>query len=1077
MTRKTVTRAGLAVFAALVLGGRAAEAVTAEEILRETGFEGGLIVHVGCGDGRLTAGLVREGALVFGLDAGRANVEAARARFVKDGVNGRATADLIRRGAIPLVDGTAALVIVEDAKLVPTDEVTRVLAPGGVSYVNSRGRWRKTVKPRPANIDAWTHYLHGPGNNAVAADAVVDRPFHFRWTGGPVWQRSHDFLASMSALVADERRLFYIFDEGETSSMAFPPKWTLAARDAFSGIPLWKRPIGEWEDYLGHFRSGPVHLPRALVVGGGRVYTILGYDRPVTALDPATGKTLKTYEGTAGTREILFDDGQLVFVIHEKQAGAQVAHGQSTPMRIVVLDAASGRTLWKKSAAEARGLVSGTIGTSGGFTVWQKGSTLVCVDAATGRERWTAKGKGPDSYRPWTHPTTVVAGDTVLWGDYSRKRGRNNEGSGEVVAFDAASGRELWRADAWDSFRAPIEVFVIKGLVWTRERKAAKDHGRAVARDLRTGEVKRRLEPDAKLFAIGGHAWCYRNKATERFLLRGQAGVDFLDVEGGGGFAHHFVRGTCQYGIMPANGLLYAPPHSCACFIKAKLNGFIALAPRGNSPVYARKEPALEKGPAFAGVARAWPEAKASAADWPTFRADAARGASVTKTATRTPRSLRKKWEARVTGRLSAPVFAGGRLYVASVDAHTVHAIDGASGERIWTFTAGGRVDTPPTVHRGLVIFGSADGWVYCLRASGGELAWRFRASDADVRMVARGQVESVWPVPGSVLVLGDHAYFASGRTSYLDGGMRLHKLDVRTGAVVAERTLYDRDPETGVVPREYVKGKSIDPAALPDVLSSDGESIFLRHRRFGLDLAPMAEDAPHVFSSVGFVDDSWWQRAYQLYGPTIQGGFGVWFRPGNRAAAGRLIALRGDTVFGFGRTTLYDCFDNFAGLNLKRYHIFSAPAAARVKRGEFDTVDWGKRVVKRKGEVIGYNWSRDTGVRARALAVAGDTIFIAGPRNVLEGVAPKDIKRARPRPRARRRVLGPGGRAPPRGLGDRRPEARRDRARGRARPPGTHRRGRRCLSNDSRRSRRLPARVAEHTSLQLRSVAQCNAR
>jgi outer membrane protein assembly factor BamB len=992
-------RAGLAVSAALILGSVTAEAVTADEVLRETGFQGGLIVHVGCRDGRLTAGLVRDGAVVFGLDAERANVEAARARFVREGVNGRGTAELLRRGGIPLVDGTAALVVVEDSASVPMPEVMRVLAPGGVSYVRSRGRWRKTVKPRPENIDAWTHYLHGPGNNAVAADSVIDRPFHFRWTGGPVWQRSHDFLASMSALVADERRLYYIFDEGETSSMAFPPKWTLAARDAFSGIVLWKRPIDEWENYLVHFRSGPVHLPRALVVGGGRVYAILGYDRPVTALDPATGKTLKTYEGTAGAREILFDDGRLTLVIHEKRDGAHVAFdpkGEPPSKRIAVLDAATGRTLWKKSAAEARGLVSGTMGTSGGFTVYQKGGTLVCVDAATGRELWTAEGRGPDSYRPWTHPTTVIVGNTVLWGDYSRKRGRNNEGSGTIVAFDAATGRELWRADAWDSFRAPIEVFVIKGLVWTRERKTAKDHGRAVARDLRTGEVTRRLEPDAKLFSIGGHAWCYRNKATERFLLRGQAGVDFLSVDGDGGSAHHFVRGTCQYGIMPANGLVYAPPHSCACFIKAKLNGFVALAPRAGSPVYERKEPRLEKGPAFAGLARGWPGAKASAGEWPTFRADAARGASLPSGATRAPRSLRKKWEARIPGRLSAPVFAGGRLYVASVDAHTVHALGREGGKRLWTFTAGGRVDTPPSVHRGLVLFGSADGWVYCLRASDGKLAWRFRASGADVRMVAHGQVESVWPVPGSVLVLGDHAYFASGRTSYLDGGMRLHKLDIRSGALVAERKLYDRDPETGVVPRGYARGKSIAPAALPDVLSSDGESIFLRHRRFDLDLAPVAEDAPHVFSSVGFVDDSWWQRTYQLYGPTMQGGFGVWFRQGNRAPAGRLIALRGDTVFGFGRTTPYDCFDNFAGLNLKRYHIFSAPAAARVKRGEFDTVDWGKRIVKRKGEVIGYNWTRDTGVRARALAVAGDRVFLAGPRNVLHGIEPKEIKRAR---------------------------------------------------------------------------------
>ena len=27
-----------------------------------------------------------------------------------------------------------------------------------------------------------------------------------------------------------------------------------------------------------------------------------------------------------------------------------------------------------------------------------------------------------------------------------------------------------------------------------------------------------------------------------------------------------WIRGTCQYGIMPANGFLYAPPDACACF-------------------------------------------------------------------------------------------------------------------------------------------------------------------------------------------------------------------------------------------------------------------------------------------------------------------------------------------------------------------------------------------------------------------------------------------------------------------------------------------------------------------------------
>ena len=34
-----------------------------------------------------------------------------------------------------------------------------------------------------------------------------------------------------------------------------------------------------------------------------------------------------------------------------------------------------------------------------------------------------------------------------------------------------------------------------------------------------------------------------------------------------------------EYGVIPANGLLYAPQHSCACYIEAKLTGLLALKP------------------------------------------------------------------------------------------------------------------------------------------------------------------------------------------------------------------------------------------------------------------------------------------------------------------------------------------------------------------------------------------------------------------------------------------------------------------------------------------------------------------
>ena len=122
---------------------------------------------------------------------------------------------------------------------------------------------------------------------------------------------------------------------------------------------------------------------------------------------------------------------------------------------------------------------------------------------------------------------------------------------------------------------------------------------------------------------------------------------------------------------------------------------------------------------------------------------------------------------------------AGGKVFVAAVDAHTVHAPGCRHGQdALWSYTAGGRVDSPPTIYRGRVLFGSADGWVYCLRAGDGELAWRFRAAPDDRRLMAYEQLESAWPVSGSVLVQGDAVYCVAGRSAFLDGGMRLLRLD-----------------------------------------------------------------------------------------------------------------------------------------------------------------------------------------------------------------------------------------------------------------------------------------------------------
>ena len=163
-----------------------------DEILRAAGAAGGLVVHVGCGDGRLTAELrAGDGYLVQGLDTDAASVNQARQHIKSLGVYDEVSVDRFDGRHLPYIDNLVNLLVAEDLGEVPPAEVMRVLCPRGVAYVKKDGRWTKTVKPWPEQIDQWTHWLHGPDGNAVANDTRVGPPRHAQWIAEPRWQRHH----------------------------------------------------------------------------------------------------------------------------------------------------------------------------------------------------------------------------------------------------------------------------------------------------------------------------------------------------------------------------------------------------------------------------------------------------------------------------------------------------------------------------------------------------------------------------------------------------------------------------------------------------------------------------------------------------------------------------------------------------------------------------------------------------------------------------------------------------------------------------------------------------------------------
>ena len=310
---KTVVLAAFGLLAALP---SYAMAQDGKEILNASGVRGGLVVVIGCARVELPAELrPSDSYLVRALDSDTGRVAAVRAHLAKKGLYGPVAAARLTGSQLPYVDSLVNLIVVtSDTPKIPRDEMMRVLAPLGVIADIRKEKVEITRKPWPEELDEWNHYLHNASNNAVSKDTAVDPPKGLRWTGGPKYARSHEHFASVSAMVTAGGRMFYIIDEGPISSVYMPPRWSLVARDAFSGVRLWKKPITNWESHLRGFRSGPPEIGRLLVARGEKVYVALGYAKPVTVLDAATGKELASLPGTGGARELLLA-GKRLYVL------------------------------------------------------------------------------------------------------------------------------------------------------------------------------------------------------------------------------------------------------------------------------------------------------------------------------------------------------------------------------------------------------------------------------------------------------------------------------------------------------------------------------------------------------------------------------------------------------------------------------------------------------------------------------------------------------------------------------------------------------------------------------------------
>ena len=967
---------------------------SAEDILKNTGVAGGLVLHVGCGNGRLTAALhAGDGYLVQGLAEETKDIAAAREHIHSLGLTGKVSVDRWQSGTLPYVDNLVNLVVVSSPASVARDDILRVLTPGGTAVfldtTGSEEKAKRIVEPWPDEIDEWTHYLHGPDNNAVARDRVVGAPRRMQWVADPPWTRHHNYLNSISSVVTANGRLFYIVDEASPANMNLPGRWSIVARGAFNGVMLWKKPMGSWAAHRQRFRSGPPQLPRLLVASGQRLYVALGLGHPVSAIDAVTGKTVATFAETRGAEEIILAGKTLLVLKGDAVAeqaltdrAARKLHGFPVKKTLVAVNAESGKTLWHWSPeGDPLPLTLASDGTNAYIRV---DGGVICLDMTSGKENWCQA-----SGQPETRKSISFGKDNLLVVDGVVVCNLN----AMLTALSAKDGQKLWECNAGTSFHEPVDVFVIEGLVWHKVGHKADPMrvppDQREARDLHTGELKVQDAVPLHLLTPGHHFRCYRAKATERFIIMGKRGVEMVDLCGNNHSRNNWVRGTCQYGVMPANGLLYVPPTSCGCYSEAALRGFWAYAPdspgASSEQHLVAEDERLEKGIAYGKIT----EADSHNTDsWPTYRQNPLRGSvAVTDVGPK----LQQAWRTKLGGSLTQPVVAGGRVVLADKDAGIVYALEPDAGTVLWKHFAAGRVDSPPTLHEGEVLFGSGDGRVTCLRLTDGAVVWRFLAAPANLRSVAFDRLESPWPVSGSVLVLDGVAYACAGRSSWIDGGVLLYALDPATGEVLHRSRVSSSQPEykeqketesvhiKGHLWTDYKTFKQSDKSdtysiagGLADVPVSDGTHVFLRHLMFDKKLEAKAGQTRQLFSTSSLLDETEHHRSDwglgtgdhdRLPAARHKGGFSRFHLNDQQKPAPYRTDQPTGLMLVHNENTVWGVLRNGRGNPVGKYSLF---------KKSLDTSTGGKP------------WRKDLPVRPRAMLMAGDLLFL--------GVTPTDI-------------------------------------------------------------------------------------
>ena len=256
-------------------------------------------------------------------------------------------------------------------------------------------------------------------------------------------------------------------------------------------------------------------------------------------------------------------------------------------------------------------------------------------------------------------------------------------------------------------------------------------------------------------------------------------------------------------------------------------------------------------------------------------------------------------------------------------------------------------------------------------------------------------------PVHGSVLVENGTVYFAAGRSSYLDGGIIVYGLEPKTGKVLCRHVLEGPWPD---IHKDEGHHNTME-GALNDLMVSDGENIYLQRVKFDTRLerqrAPQGRSygeldmgANYLSATGGFLDETGFDRIFWMYSNRWPGFSFAQHSP----KAGQLIVFDENTTYAvkyFYRRHNYSpqFIPEEEGYLLFADDNNNQPEVLDNEKRPGGMLQWlpgeGRRFgggyVRYKSE----KWQKLVPLRIRAMVLAGDKLFAAGPPDVIDALDP----------------------------------------------------------------------------------------